>query len=65
VHPGQQFDHQGGAVDAQRVQGVGKLASAGFQILEHQHEPAGDRIERRTVADRHVSEQRGQLAIEA
>jgi len=46
VQTGELLDDRGGLVLVQRMQGVGELAIIDGQIFQHEHEAAGQRVER-------------------
>ena len=64
VQSGEQFDDQAGLVPVQRMQGVGELAVVGREILQHEHEAARQRVERRPVRLGQAGQFRRQLAVE-
>ena len=65
VQPGEQFDDHAGLVLVQRMQGVGEFAIVDREILQHEHEAAGQRIERRPVRLGQAGQFRRELAVEA
>ncbi len=64
MQTGEQLDDRAGLVPVQRMQGIREFAIVGREILQHEHEAARQRIERRPVRLGQAGEFRRELAVE-